>query len=65
MPKTNREKLNAMTDQELAELFCKTMEDIADKTKDDDWCCDLCPVSKICKAKHNGFLKWLEKEAEG
>ena len=62
---TNREKLNAMTDQELADLLCSTMEKIADKTTDDnDWCCDLCPVTKICDKKQNGFLRWLEKEAE-
>lgn len=61
---TNRDKLNSMTNQELSELFCKTMEDIQEKTKEDDWCCDICPVTKICKAKHNGFLAWLEKEAE-
>ena len=62
---TNREKLNAMSDQELAELFCKAMEDIADKTKGDDWCCHICPATDLCKKKHNGFKKWLEKEAEG
>jgi hypothetical protein len=60
----NRDKLNAMTDEELAELFCKTMEAIADDTKADDWCCDFCPARKICKSKHNGFLAWLRKEAE-
>ena len=62
---TNRDKINSMTDKELGVFFCKTMEDIADKTKDDDWCCDICPASKLCKKKRNGFLDWLEKEAEG
>ena len=61
---TNRDKLNSMTNEELSELFCKAMEDIAEKTEDGDWCCDLCPVTNICKAKYNGFLAWLEKEAE-
>lgn len=61
---TNRDKLNSMTDEELSELFCKTMEDIADKTKEDDWCCDICPVGNICKSKNNGFLAWLRKEAK-
>ena len=61
----NRDKLNSMTNEELSELFCKTMEEIAEKTEDGDWCCDLCPVTNICKAKNNGFLAWLEKEEEG
>lgn len=62
---TNRDKINSMTNEELSELFCTTMEKIQDKTKDDDWCCDICPVSELCKKKRNGFLAWLEKEAEG
>lgn len=62
---TNREKLNAMSDQALAVFFCETMEQIAKKTKEDDWCCDICPVSKLCQKKKNGFLAWLRKEAEG
>ena len=61
---TNREKLNDMTDRQLVDLFCSAMEKIADKTKGKDWCCDICPVSNLCKGKNNGFLKWLEKEAE-
>ena len=59
---TNRDKLNAMTDEELSELLCKAMENIAENTKDDDWCCDICPMGNKCKAKYNGFLAWLRKE---
>lgn len=65
MPKTNREKLNAMSDQEFADMLCTMMEKIAKKTKDGDWCCDICPATDLCKKKQNGFRKWLEKEAEG
>ena len=54
---TNREKLNAMTDRQLVDLFCSAMEKIADKTNGKDWCCDICPVSNLCKGKNNGFLK--------
>lgn len=61
---TNRDKLNSMTDEELSDFFCKAMEDIADKTKDNDWCCDLCPVTHICKKGHNGFLAWLKSDAD-
>lgn len=60
----NRETLNAMTDEELSDFLCKTMEDIAEKTKEDDWCCDICPVNKYCKKGKNGFLAWLRKRAE-
>jgi hypothetical protein len=62
----NREKLNSMTNEELADLFCETMEKIIDKsdtvTQD---LCDICPVKHLCKMGNNGFLVWLEKEAEG
>lgn len=61
---TNRDKLMAMTDEELSEFLCGQMENIQDKTKEDDWCCDICPVGKLCKKGKNGFLAWLEKEAE-
>jgi hypothetical protein len=60
----NRDKLIAMTDDELSDLLCKTMEDISELTNRDYWCCDICPVKELCKKGHNGFLAWLEKEAE-
>lgn len=58
----NRDKLNSMTDKELADFFCEAMEIVADKADID--LCDICPVNSICKKGHNGFLAWLEKEAE-
>jgi hypothetical protein len=61
---TNREKLFSMTDEELSDFLCETMENIQNKTKEDDWCCDICPASKYCKKGKNGFLAWLRKRAE-
>lgn len=61
---TNRDKLIAMSDEELSDFLCAQMENIQGKTKEDDWCCDICPVSRLCKKKRNGFLTWLKGEAE-
>lgn len=60
----NREKLNQMTDEELGHFFCRAMEDIADKTTDKDWCCDICPARSLCSKGHTGFVTWLAQEAK-
>lgn len=60
---TNRDKLNQMTNEELSELFCYTLEQAAEQENAD--VCDICPVRSLCKKGHNGFLAWLNKEAEG
>jgi hypothetical protein len=61
---TNREKLIAMTDEELSDFLCSQMENIQGKTEADDWCCKICPVQKLCKKGHNGFLVWLRRRAK-
>lgn len=60
---TNRDNLNSMTNEELAELFCNAIDEFAGRA--DVHTCDYCPVRSLCKKGHNGFLAWLEKEAEG
>ena len=60
---TNRDRLNQMTNEELSELFCDKLEQIVAEADID--VCDICPVRKLCKKGHNGFLAWLGKEAEG
>ena len=60
----NRDKLNSMTDEELSEFLCGTMESIQKKTRENDWCCDICPASKYCKKGKNGFITWLKRKAE-
>ena len=62
---TNREKLNAMTNEELSDLFCKMMEKIAENSVEvDDWCCNLCPFTKKCEWGHPAILAYLNEEAD-
>lgn len=62
---TNRERMNALPDAELASFFCDVMERIADKVDSDhDDLCTICPVRKLCYKGHNGFLAWLTAEVE-
>lgn len=60
---TNRDRLNQMTNEELSELFCNTLEQAVEKADVD--VCDICPVKELCKKGYNGFLACLNKEAEG
>lgn len=61
----NREKLNSMSDKDLAGLFCEAMEKIADKVDSDhDDMCTICPVRPMCRKGSNGFLNWLQEDAE-
>lgn len=57
----NREKLNSMSDKDLAGFFCEAMEKISEKVDID--MCEFCPVRPMCRKGSNGFLRWLEMEA--
>lgn len=59
----NRENLNSMTNEELAEKLCDFINAVADKADIDDMC-KLCPVNKHCRKGHNGFVAWLGQEAQ-
>lgn len=62
---TNRERMNAMSDDELAGYFCESMASmlhIVDDESIDE--CGICPVRKLCYKGHNGFLAWLTAEVE-
>lgn len=53
---TNREKINNMTNQEIAEYICSSYAD-----------CGCCPGYNYCNKNGkpaNGVVKWLEAEAE-
>jgi len=53
---TNREKINNMTNQEIAEYICSSYAD-----------CGCCPGYNYCDKNGtpaNGIVKWLEAEAE-
>ena len=47
----NREKLNQMSDEELAEKVCDFINAVADKADIDDMC-DICPFKYGGKNKH-------------
>lgn len=55
---TNREKLNQMTNEELAEFLNKTANDN----------CSICIYSNLpdcfCRDCQDGILQWLNKESE-
>lgn len=59
----NREKINAMTNEDLAKLFCNEIMGELDRECDFDTC-KICPFTKLCSYGHPGFLAWLEQEAE-
>lgn len=61
---TNREKLNSMTNEEIAEKLCYLVELVADAAGHDAAGCLYCPVSKLCRYGKPGFIEYLEKEAE-
>ena len=58
----NREKLNQMTDEELAAKVCDFINAVADKADIDDMC-DICPFNKLCSLGHTGVSVWLGQEA--
>lgn len=48
----NREKINKMSNYELADWLCSQNTN-----------CDTCRKRKMCSwFRHDGFLKWLEAE---
>lgn len=59
----NREKLNSMTNEELAKQFCNAIMGEVEREFDGD-ICKICPFTKLCSYGHPGFLAWLEQEAE-
>ena len=59
----NREKLNAMTNEEFANHFCNEIMGEVERKFDGD-ICKICPFTKECSYGHTGFLDWLEQEAE-
>ena len=59
----NREKLNAMTNEEIAAQLCNLVEFVA-SALDHDCACAYCPANKLCSRGNNGFLALLNQEAE-
>ena len=59
---TNYEKIKSMSVDEMAEYFCRGMEDI-EKLADME-CCSCCPARGFCYSGHNGFKTWLNREGK-
>ena len=58
----NREKLNSMSDKEIAEQLCYLVESVASALDHDDGC-NYCPANKLCRRGKAGFIEYLEQEA--
>lgn len=49
----------AKTPEELAQMFCRAIED---HTPEGDYICDNCPLKLKCSKDHNAFAEWLKGE---
>lgn len=56
-PKTNADRIRAMSDEELADWLCHI---VSNETVN----CSHCIAEEHCKAGRNGFKEWLKQEAE-
>lgn len=70
---TNREKINRMSNDELAFMLCDLMDNIGNEAEEygydneDDIAstsCQLCPMREYCKKGKNGFSAWLDMEVK-
>ena len=68
---TRLETLRTADEKDVAQIFCDligdyawTMEEIADDLAVFPHQCKACPAYKSCKPGHNGFIDWLQEEAE-
>ena len=64
-PKTNAERIRAMSDEELANVIALLIE--KDECFREDFAdCKKCPLHSFCSACKPGFeLDWLKQPAEG
>lgn len=58
---TNRERLNSLTDEEIAKSLCYLVQEVTERM-DYDYPCTYCPVKDICSRDNNGFKVWLNQE---
>ena len=58
---TNRERLNSLTDEEIAKSLCYLVQEVLERV-DIMACCKFCPVRAICSQEENGFKVWLNQE---
>ena len=55
-PKTNADRIRAMTDEELAQFLCETHVF--------EGACSGCIANEYCKPGHNGMFEWLREEVK-
>ena len=55
-PKTNADRIRAMTDEELAEFMCHSVSPSGTVN------CSSCEAQGFCRMGHNGWLDWLKQE---
>jgi hypothetical protein len=56
-PKTNADRIRAMSNEELAEFMC---HNVSNGTVN----CAFCAAAEFCRMGHNGWIDWLKQEAE-
>ena len=56
-PKTNADRIRAMSDEELAEFMC---HNVSNGTVN----CAFCAAEEFCRFGHNGWLEWLQQEVK-
>ena len=68
---TRQEQFKTAPIEEVAQALCDmigdyawTMEEIADDLAVFPHQCKACPAYKSCKPGHNGFIDWLQEEAD-
>ena len=55
---TVRERINALSDEELATELCNMVEATIEAVAtnfNEDFSCEFCPVTNLCKRGHIGF----------
>lgn len=59
----NKEKINAMTIEELGDKLCDLVQEVMYRA-DFEADCKYCPAHQYCSKGKNGFITMLEMEAE-
>lgn len=64
----NKEKINAMTIEELAGKLCDLVQEVMYRAEKTDWRfssdCKYCPANQYCEKGKTGFIDMLAQEAE-
>lgn len=66
---TYLELMKTGEERQIAAMLCDLVNDVVEAIESTNhrYCfhaCEGCPASEMCKAGHNGFHAWLQKEVE-